>query len=96
MPQFYIVGESSEDTLAAVDDLQDALRAAKQAAAQGQAGELVSVLESGGRAVRQFVQLPDGTVAEQPIVSPSRSVAAVTAPDLAEPGVTANGNRSVG
>ena len=67
MPQFYVVNESTEDTLGSADNLPDAICAAKEAARQGRAGDLVSVLESGGQAVRQFVFLPDGTVAEQAI-----------------------------
>ncbi len=67
MSQFYVVNENTEDTFGSADNLADAIRAAREAARQGQAGDLVSVLESGGQAVRQFVVLPDGTVAEQPI-----------------------------
>lgn len=67
MSQFYVVNESSEDTLHATDDLQDAIRTAKTAALQGQTGDPVSILESGGKAIRQFLLLPDGSVAEQPI-----------------------------
>lgn len=65
MSQFYIIDESSEDTIEATDNLQDAIRVAREVASQGQAGEPVSILESGGKAVRQFVLMPDGTVAEQ-------------------------------
>ena len=67
MSRFYVVNESSEDTLGSAENLSDAICAAKDAARQGRAGDLVSVLESGGQAVRQFVLLPDGTVAEQAI-----------------------------
>ena len=67
MSQFYITNESTEDTLDSTDNLQDAIRVAREAARQGQAGDLVSILESGGKAVRQFVLMPDGTVAEQAI-----------------------------
>jgi hypothetical protein len=67
MSRFYVVTESTEDTVCAAENLSDAICAAREAARQGQAGELVSVLESGGQAVRQFVLLPDGTVAEQAI-----------------------------
>jgi len=69
MSRFYVVSESTEDTFAAVDNLPDAIRTAREAARQGRPGDLVSVLDSGGRAVRQFVLLPDGTVAEQAIAS---------------------------
>ncbi len=67
MSQFYIVNENTEDTLGSANELRDAVRLAREAAQQGQAGDLVSILESGGKAVRQFVRLTDGTVAEQPV-----------------------------
>jgi hypothetical protein len=67
MSGFYVVNESTEDTLCTAENLSDAIRAAKEAARQGRAGDLVSVLDSGGQSVRQFVLLPDGTVAEQAI-----------------------------
>ena len=67
MSGFYVVNESTEDTLCSADNLSDAISAAREAARQGRAGDLISVLESGGQAVRQFVLLPDGTVAEQAI-----------------------------
>jgi hypothetical protein len=67
MSRFYVVNESTEDTLCSAENLSDAIRAAKEAACQGRAGDLVSVLETGGQAVRQFVLRPDGTLDEQPI-----------------------------
>ena len=67
MSQFYIVNESTEDTFESSDNLQEAICAAREVARQGQAGDPVSILESGGKAVRQFVLMPDGTVAEQAI-----------------------------
>ena len=67
MSRFYIVNESTEDTFAPADDLEQAIRVAREVARQGQAGDPVSILESGGKAVRQFVLMPDGTVAEQAI-----------------------------
>ena len=70
MPQFYVVSESTEDTLASTENLPDAIRVAREVASQGQAGDAVSILESGGTAVRQFVLMPDGTVAEQKIARP--------------------------
>jgi hypothetical protein len=76
--RFYVVNESTEDTLCAAESLSDAICAAKEAARQGRAGDLVSILESGGQAIRQFVLLPDGTVAEQAIsrrVNPTRGEA---------------------
>ena len=67
MSQFYIINENTEDTCASVDNLQDAIRVASEVARQGQVGDLVSILESGGRAVRQFVRMPDGTIEEQAV-----------------------------
>ena len=73
MPQFYVVNESTEDTFESADNLQDAIRVAREVAKQGQAGDPVSILESGGKAVRQFVLMPDGTVAEQAIARQVKS-----------------------
>ena len=70
MSQYHVINESTEDTFASTDNLQDAIRVAREVARQGQAGDLVSILESGGMAVRQFMLMPDGTVAEQAIASP--------------------------
>jgi hypothetical protein len=72
MSQFYVISESTEDTFESTDNLEDAIRVAREVARQGQAGDPVSVLESGGKAVRQFVLMPDGTVAEQPIACRSK------------------------
>ena len=70
MSQFYIINESTEDTLESTDNLQDAIRLAREAARQGEVGDPVSILESEGKAVRQFVLGFDGTVAEQAIARP--------------------------
>ena len=70
MPQFHIVNESTEDTLESADNLQDAIRVAREVTRQGQVGDPVSILESGGKAVRQFVLMPDGTVAAHTIAHP--------------------------
>lgn len=72
MSQFFVVSESTEDTLDAAEDLQDAIRAAREVAGRGPAGDPVSVLDCGGKAVQQFMRLPDGTVAEQPVVHPAQ------------------------
>mgnify|MGYP007059389308 CR=1 FL=1 len=70
MSDFLIVHESTEDTLGEFDDLQTAFEVARELAQNGPIGDLVSVLESSGKAVRQFVQSEDGTVIEQPIARP--------------------------
>lgn len=90
MSQFYIVQESTEDAFEATDNLQGAIRVAREVAKQGQAGDPVCILESGGKAVRQFVLMPDGTVAEQPIASPAKSTLAAPEANRAEPFASAN------
>ena len=85
MSQFYIVNESTEDTLETSDDLQDAIRLATEIARQGPAGDPVSILESGGKAVKQFVRMPDGTVAEQRIAPPAEPAPVGTQGDPTEP-----------
>jgi hypothetical protein len=67
MPQFYVTNESTEDTIGSSDNLQDAVRIAREGAKQGQVGDPVSILEGEGKAIRQFVLMADGTVAEQAI-----------------------------
>lgn len=90
MSHFYIVNESTEDTFASTGNLQDAIRMAQEAASQGQAGDPVSILESGGKAVRQFVLLPDGTVAEEAIARPAKLAAAVSETNRTEPSAPAD------
>jgi hypothetical protein len=67
LSQFHIINENTEDTSESTHNIQRAIHAAREPARQGQGGDLISILESGGAAVRQFVLLPDGTVAEQVI-----------------------------
>ena len=88
MSQFYVVSESTEDTFQATDDLQDAIRVAREAAKQGRAGDAVSILEHGGKAIGQFVLMPDGTVAEQAIARPLTPAAVVPEPKCGEPAGT--------
>lgn len=66
MSQFEITNESTEDTFDATDNLQDAIRIARDVARQGQAGDPVCI-EREGKTIRQFVLMPDGTVAEQAV-----------------------------
>jgi hypothetical protein len=66
MSQFYIVSESSEDIFDATNDLQDAIRIAREVTRQGQSGDAVSVTHD-GMTVRQFVLMPDGQVAEEKV-----------------------------
>jgi hypothetical protein len=64
--QFYINNENTEDTFDSADNLQDAIRIAREVAQQGPAGELVCI-EHKGKNIRQFVRLPNGRVAEETI-----------------------------
>jgi hypothetical protein len=89
MSQFYIINESTEDTVASTDNLQNALHLAREVARKGEAGDPVSILESGGKAVRQFVLQPDGTVAEQAIARPVKVSSAEGELNRAEPGAGA-------
>jgi hypothetical protein len=73
MSQFYITNESTEDTLDSTDNLQNAIRIAREVAKQGLPGDPVSIIESEGMTVRQFVLMPDGTVAEQAIARKIKS-----------------------
>ena len=67
MPKFYVTNESTEDTFGATDDLQEAIRIAKEVAGAGPTGDLVLV-ESEGRGVKQFVLTKDGIIAENQIL----------------------------
>ena len=67
MLKFYVTNESTEDTFGATDDLQEAIRIAKQVAINGQAGDLVLIESSEGKGIRQFVLTPDGTIAERDV-----------------------------
>ena len=64
MSQFYITSENTEDTFDATENLQDAIRIAREVAQIGQAGDLVCI-EYKGKNVRQFVLMPNGEVAEE-------------------------------
>ena len=67
MSKCYVTNESTEDTFGATDDLQEAVRIAREVARTGQAGDLVLIESSAGRGVRQFVRTPDGTIAEREV-----------------------------
>ena len=78
MSQFYVVNESTEDTLETTDNLEDAIRFAKEAAKRGQPGDPVSVLAKNGQSLAQFLLLPDGIVQEQPIARPAKPIDATS------------------
>jgi hypothetical protein len=67
MSKFYVTNESTEDTFGATDDLQEAIRIAKDVARTGQTGDLVLVESSEGKGVRQFMLTPEGTIAERDV-----------------------------
>lgn len=67
MSKFYVTNESTEDTFGATDDLQEAIRIAKEVARTGQAGDLVLVESCEGKGVKQFMLAPDGTIAEKEV-----------------------------
>jgi hypothetical protein len=67
MSKFYVTNESTEDTYGATDDLQEAIRIAKEVARNGQAGDLVLVESSEGKGVKQFVLTPDGRISEKEV-----------------------------
>jgi hypothetical protein len=67
MSQFYINSENTEDTFDVADNLQDAIRIAREVARNGQAGDPVCI-EHKGLNIRQFVLMPNGEVAEEALV----------------------------
>jgi hypothetical protein len=64
MAQFYINFENTEDTFDATDNLEDAIRIAREVVQQGQAGEPVCIAHNGMN-IWQFILMPDGKVAEE-------------------------------
>lgn len=67
MLQFHINSENTEDTFDSTDNLEDAIRIAREVAQQGKAGESVCI-EHKGKNIRQFVLMPNGKVAEEALV----------------------------
>ena len=63
MSQYHITSENTEDTFDSTDNLEDAIRIAKEAAENGQAGDPVCI-EHKGKTIRQFVLTPNGKVEE--------------------------------
>jgi hypothetical protein len=63
MSKYYINSENTEDTFDSTDNLQDAIRIARELAQEGQAGDPVCI-EHKGKNIWQFVLMPDGNVAE--------------------------------
>ncbi len=70
MNQFYITSENTEDRFDSTDNLQDAIRIAREVAQEARAGELVCI-EHQGKNIRQFVLMPNGKVKEEVLVDGS-------------------------
>jgi hypothetical protein len=64
MYPFYIASENTEDRFDSADNLEDAIRIAREVAQKGPAGESVCI-EHMGKNIRLFVLRPDGKVAEE-------------------------------
>lgn len=67
MPHFYVISETTEDRFDCTDNLDDAVRIAREVAKSGQAGDPVCI-EYEGKNIRQFVLMPSGNVAEEQLV----------------------------
>ena len=63
---YHIISETTEDRFDETESLEDAVRIARSVAAEGAAGDPVSI-EHRGKVIRQFVLTSDGRVAEQEI-----------------------------
>jgi hypothetical protein len=64
MSQFYITSERTEDRFDCADNLEDAIRIAREVAQNGQAGDPVCI-EHKGKNIRLFVRMPNGKVTEE-------------------------------
>ncbi len=66
MPKYYINYENSEDTFDSTDNLEDAIRLAKEAAKFAQAGDPVCI-EHNGKNIFTFALMPGGDIAEKAV-----------------------------
>lgn len=64
MAQFHITSENTEDTFDSTNDLEEAIRIAREVARNGLAGDPVCI-EHKGKNIRQFVRMPNGSIAEE-------------------------------
>jgi hypothetical protein len=64
MYPYYITSENTEDRFDSTDNLQEAIRIAREVAQQGQAGDPVCI-EHKGKNIRQFVLMHNGKVEEK-------------------------------
>ena len=63
---YHITSENGEDRLDSTDNLEDAIRLAREWAREGQAGDPV-VIEHKGLTIRQLVLRADGSIAEEEV-----------------------------
>ncbi len=66
MSEFYVTFENTEDRFDGTDNLQEAIRIARELAQHGQADGPVCI-EHKGKNIWQFVLMPNGKVAEKAI-----------------------------
>jgi hypothetical protein len=66
MPRFYITSENTEDTFDQSDNLDDAIRIARDVAQKSQAGDPVCI-QLNGKNIWEFVLMANGTVAQKKI-----------------------------
>jgi hypothetical protein len=67
MAQYYVRSEHTEDTFDCTDNLQDAMRIAREVAQKGEAGDPVCI-QLKGMNIMQFVLLPNGKIAEETLL----------------------------
>lgn len=67
MSKYYVTNENSEDTFCVTDNLQEAIRIAKDVVKTGSVGDLVLIESSDGMAVKQFVLTPEGTILQHDV-----------------------------
>ena len=77
-------------------NLSDAIRAAREVARRGPVGDLVTIIDSRGMGVRQFVLLSEGTVAEVPISRQDKPAGIQAEANGPPPGATADRSREAG
>ena len=63
---YHILNEATEDRFDSAENLQDAIRIAREWAQQVEAGDTVSI-EYKGLTIRQLMRTPDGRIEEEEI-----------------------------
>jgi hypothetical protein len=64
MPRYHINNETTEDTFDSVENLQDAIRIAREMAIHCPTGDPISI-EFQGKNVRQYLRLANGEITER-------------------------------